>query len=634
MFIDNLMIIFYSYFVKKQKGLLLFLLKILGILLHLFLKLCIITLSLDSRGSNMIREFIKYYKPHKRLFAWDMFCSFLIALTDLFYPIITKNIINEYVPNRNLRLVLTWSAVILVLYIAKMGLNFFVSYWGHVVGVRLQGDMRKDMFRRLQKLPFSFYDENKTGTVMSRLINDLMDVSELAHHGPEDLFLSIIMFLGSFFALASINIWLTLIIYAMIPFVVFFSVMMRRKMKEAFRVTREKVAEVNANVETSISGIRVSRAYTCEEHENNKFDQANETFKTARGHAYKTMGQFHSAMTFFTDLLYLAALVAGGIFFYNNEINPAGAFSIDSGEFAAFILYMAMLLKPINRFISLFEQLQNGMTGFARFREIMETPIETDAEDAISLENVKGDISFKNVTFSYPTGDTGKGVLKNLSLDIPRGKTVALVGPSGGGKTTLCNLIPRFYELDGGEIHVDGKDITKLTRMSLRKNIGIVAQDVFLFSGTIRDNIAYGNLDASDDEIIDAAKKANIHDYVMTLEKGYDTIVGERGINLSGGQKQRISIARVFLKNPPILILDEATSALDNVTEMQIQASLEELSKGRTVIVVAHRLSTIKRADTIVVLDREGVREMGTHEELMQKCGIYRELYEYQFRTE
>lgn len=627
MFIDNLMIIFYSYFVKKQKGLLLFLLKILGILLHLFLKLCIITLSLDSRGSNMIREFIKYYKPHKRLFAWDMFCSFLIALTDLFYPIITKNIINEYVPNRNLRLVLTWSAVILVLYIAKMGLNFFVSYWGHVVGVRLQGDMRKDMFRRLQKLPFSFYDENKTGTVMSRLINDLMDVSELAHHGPEDLFLSIIMFLGSFVALASINIWLTLIIYAMIPFVVFFSVMMRRKMKEAFRVTREKVAEVNANVETSISGIRVSRAYTCEEHENNKFDQANETFKTARGHAYKTMGQFHSAMTFFTDLLYLAALVAGGIFFYNNEINPAGAFSIDSGEFAAFILYMAMLLKPINRFISLFEQLQNGMTGFARFREIMETPIETDAEDAISLENVKGDISFKNVTFSYPTGDTGKGVLKNLSLDIPRGKTVALVGPSGGGKTTLCNLIPRFYELDGGEIYVDGKDITKLTRMSLRKNIGIVAQDVFLFSGTIRDNIAYGNLDASDDEIIDAAKKANIHDYVMTLEKGYDTIVGERGINLSGGQKQRISIARVFLKNPPILILDEATSALDNVTEMQIQASLEELAKGRTVIVVAHRLSTIQNADEILVMTQEGISERGTHQELIDLGGIYAGLH-------
>ena len=575
----------------------------------------------------MIREFIKYYKPHKKLFIFDMICSFLIALTDLFYPIITKNIINDYVPNRNLRLVLTWAGVILLLYLAKMGLNYFVSYWGHVVGVRMQGDMRRDMFRHLQRLPFSFFDENKTGTVMSRLINDLMDVSELAHHGPEDLFLSVIMFIGSFIALSTINIWLTVIIYALIPFVVFFSVKMRRRMKDAFTKTREEVAEVNANVETSISGIRVSRAYTSESHENAKFDTANERFKTARGFAYKAMAQFHSAMTFFTDFLYLAALVAGGIFFYNGYADPSGAFSIDSGEFAAFILYMAMLLKPINRFISLFEQLQNGMTGFSRFREIMEKPVEAESENAIELNSARGDIAFENVTFSYPTGDTGKGVLKGLSLNIEAGKTVALVGPSGGGKTTLCNLIPRFYELDGGRITIDGNDITALTRYSLRRNIGIVAQDVFLFSGTVRENIAYGNLDASDDEIIGAAKRANIHDYIMTLEKGYDTKVGERGINLSGGQKQRISIARVFLKNPPILILDEATSALDNVTEMQIQASLEELARGRTVIVVAHRLSTIQSADEILVINHEGIAERGTHEQLLAKNGIYAGLY-------
>ncbi len=575
----------------------------------------------------MIREFIKYYKPHKKLFIFDMICSFLIALTDLFYPIITKNIINDYVPNRNLRLVLTWAGIILLLYLAKMGLNYFVSYWGHVVGVRMQGDMRHDMFRHLQRLPFSFFDENKTGTVMSRLINDLMDVSELAHHGPEDLFLSIIMFIGSFIALSTINIWLTVIIYALIPFVVFFSVKMRRRMKDAFTKTREEVAEVNANVETSISGIRVSRAYTSESHENAKFDTANERFKTARGFAYKAMAQFHSAMTFFTDFLYLAALVAGGIFFYNGYADPSGAFSIDSGEFAAFILYMAMLLKPINRFISLFEQLQNGMTGFSRFREIMEKPVEAESENAIELNSARGDIAFENVTFSYPTGDTGKGVLKGLSLNIEAGKTVALVGPSGGGKTTLCNLIPRFYELDGGRITIDGNDITALTRYSLRRNIGIVAQDVFLFSGTVRENIAYGNLDASDDEIIEAAKRANIHDYIMTLEKGYDTKVGERGINLSGGQKQRISIARVFLKNPPILILDEATSALDNVTEMQIQASLEELARGRTVIVVAHRLSTIQSADEILVINHDGIAERGTHEQLLAKNGIYAGLY-------
>ncbi|MBO5786083.1 MAG: ABC transporter ATP-binding protein [Clostridia bacterium] len=575
----------------------------------------------------MIREFIKYYKPHKKLFMFDMFCSFLIALTDLFYPIITKNIINDYVPNRNLRLVLTWAGIILLLYLAKMGLNYFVSYWGHVVGVRMQGDMRKDMFAHLQKLPFSFFDENKTGTVMSRLINDLMDVSELAHHGPEDLFLSVIMFIGSFIALSTINPWLTLIIYALIPFVVFFSVKMRKKMKDAFTRTREEVAEVNANVEASISGIRVSRSYTSEQHELNKFDKANERFKTARGFAYKAMGQFHSTMTFFTDFLYLAALVAGGIFFYNGYADPSGAFSIDSGEFAAFILYMAMLLKPINRFISLFEQLQNGMTGFSRFREIMEKQPEQESENALTLENARGDIEFQNVTFSYPTGDTGKGVLKSLSLKIEAGKTIALVGPSGGGKTTLCNLIPRFYELDGGRITIDGNDITELTRYSLRKNIGIVAQDVFLFSGTVRENIAYGNLFATDEEIIEAAKRANIHDYIMTLEKGYDTRVGERGINLSGGQKQRISIARVFLKNPPILILDEATSALDNVTEMQIQASLEELAKGRTVIVVAHRLSTIQNADEILVVNHDGIAERGTHTELIEKNGIYAGLY-------
>ena len=580
----------------------------------------------------MIREFIKYYKPHKKLFMFDMFCSFLIALTDLFYPIITKNIINDYVPNRNLRLLLTWAGIILALYLLKMVLNYIVSYWGHIVGVRMQGDMRRDMFRKLQKLPFSFFDENKTGTILSRLVNDLMDVSELAHHGPEDLFLSVIMFIGSFIALSTINIWLTLIIYALIPFVVFFSVKMRRRMKEAFIKTREEVAEVNANVETSISGIRVSRAYTCEAHENAKFDKANEKYKEARGSAYKAMGQFHSAMTFFTDFLYLAALVAGGLFFYNGFVSPESRFAIDSGEFAAFILYMAMLLKPINRFISLFEQLQNGMTGFSRFREIMEKSDEPESENARVLENAKGDIVFNDVTFSYPTGDTGKGVLNNLSLSIESGKTVALVGPSGGGKTTLCNLIPRFYELDGGNITIDGIDITELSRYSLRKNIGIVAQDVFLFSGTVRENIAYGDLDADEDAIIEAAKRANIHDYVMTLENGYDTEIGERGVKLSGGQKQRLSIARVFLKDPAILILDEATSALDNTTEVLIQQALDELCKGRTTFVVAHRLSTIRNADEIAVVINGKITERGTHEELMAAGGTYKDLYSLQFR--
>ncbi len=575
----------------------------------------------------MIKRFISYYKPHKKLFIFDMCCSFLIALTDLFYPMITKNIINVYVPNRQLRLVLVWACVVLGLYLIKMGLNYFVSYWGHVVGVRMQGDMRRDMFRHLQKLPFSFFDENKTGTVMSRMVNDLMDVSELAHHGPEDLFVSVIMFIGSFIALSSINIYLTLIIFAMIPFIILFSVLMRRRMRDAFHETRVEVGKVNANIETSIAGMRVSRSYTSEAHENGKFDKTNEDFKQARGKAYKAMGQFHAGMTFLTDSLYLAALVAGGIFFYNGYANPISSFGIDSGEFAAFILYMAMLLKPINRFISLFEQLQNGMTGFSRFCEIMDQVPEAEDENAVELTDVKGDIRFEEVSFSYPTGDTGKGVLKNLSLSIPSGRTVALVGPSGGGKTTLCNLIPRFYELDGGDIYIDGMNIKSLSRQSLRKNIGTVAQDVFLFSGTVRENIAYGNLDASDEEIVEAAKRANIHDYIMTLEKGYDTEVGERGINLSGGQKQRISIARVFLKNPPILILDEATSALDNVTEIQIQSSLEELAKDRTVIVVAHRLSTIQSADEILVMTADGIAERGDHKALLEKGGIYADLY-------
>ena len=575
----------------------------------------------------MIREFIRYYKPHRKLFIFDMICSLTIAMTDLFYPIITKNIINDYVPNRNLRLLITWSAIILGLYLLKMVLNYIVAYWGHIVGVRMQGDMRRDMFRHLQKLPFSFFDENKTGAIMSRMMNDLFDVSELAHHGPEDLFLSIIMFIGSFIALSTINIRLTAIIYAFIPVIVIFAVLIRKRFRAASKEMREKVAVVNANIETAISGVRVSRAYTSESHENKKFDDANEEFKRSRGKMYKRMGEFHASMTFFTDFLYIAAMFAGGLFFYNYMEDPNGAFSIDSGEFAAFILYIAMLLKPINRFISLFEQLQNGMTGFERFSEIMKVAPETEDENAVNLENVRGEIEFENVSFSYPTSDTGRNVLKNFALHIESGRTVALVGPSGGGKTTLCSLIPRFYEVDEGKISIDGHDITTLSRYSLRHNIGIVSQDVFLFSGTIKENIAYGDLDASDEAIVEAAKKANIHDYVMSLEKGYDTVVGERGINLSGGQKQRISIARVFLKNPPILILDEATSALDNVTEMQIQEALEELAKGRTVIVVAHRLSTIQSADEIIVMTREGIAERGTHDELLALGGIYAGLY-------
>ncbi len=574
----------------------------------------------------MLKSFCSYYKPHLRLLALDLGASFLVALCDLFYPMVTRSIINDYVPDRNLRLILIWSAAVLLIYAAKCGLNYFVQYKGHVLGVHIQGDMRRDMFRKLQKLPFSFYDENKTGKIMSRLINDLFDVSELAHHGPESLFISTVSLIGAFVMLSSINLYLALILFALIPPVVLFAVKTRSMMQEAFRRSREEIAEVNANVETAISGIRVSRAYTAEDSEIAKFDDANERFKKVRGMSYKAMGIFHSGMTFMTDFMYLAVLVSGGLFFCFGKIN--------SGDFTAFILYTVMFIKPINNLVMIFEQIQNGMTGYARFEEIMRVSCEQESAGAEDAGTLKGDIKFTGVTFSYgdPDDPASKPVISNLDLSIPAGKTVALVGPSGGGKTTLCHLIPRFYDTISGSITIDGTDIRDMTRTSLRRNIGMVAQDVFLFNGTIKENIAYGNPDATDDMIYDAAKKANIHDYVCSLEKGYDTEVGERGIKLSGGQKQRISIARVFLKNPPILILDEATSALDNATEMLIQQSLEKLSEGRTSLIVAHRLSTIKHADEIIVLTRDGVAERGTHSQLIEKDGIYAGLYRYQFR--
>lgn len=571
----------------------------------------------------MIRRFISFYKPHAGLFAVDMLCAVLVAVCDLFYPVIAKDIINKYVPNKNLRLMIIWAAALLGIYLLKYLFNFVVSYYGHIVGIRMQADMRRDLFRHLQKMPFSFYDENKTGSIMSRIVNDLNEVSELAHHGPEDLFLSVLMFIGSFVMLTSIDLPLTLIVFAAVPFVLLFSVLMRGNMMNAFKRSREQIAEVNSNIETAIAGIRVSRAYTAREHENAKFEKENRLFARVRGRALLEMAKFHSSMTFFTDFLYLVVLVAGGIFFYYGRI--------DIGEFTAYLLYIGMFLNPIRRFISLFQQLQEGMTGFKRFCEIMDTAEESETGTR-ELETVRGDIRFENATFSY-RGDGEHAVIRDLDLDIAAGKTLALVGPSGGGKTTICNLIPRFYELGNGRITLDGVDIRELTRESLRRHIGIVSQDVFLFNGTVRENIAYGDLDATDEQIIAAAKKANIHDYIMTLEKGYDTSVGERGIKLSGGQKQRISIARVFLKNPSVLILDEATSALDNATEMLIQKSLDELAHGRTVVVVAHRLSTVKNADEIVVIDGDGIAERGTHDQLIAKPdGIYKDLHSYQFR--
>lgn len=586
----------------------------------------------------MIKRFIAYYKPHRVLFIIDMLCSVIIALCDLIYPIIAKNIINVYVPARALNAILYAALLLTFIYLLKYALNYYVCYWGHVVGVRMQADMRRDLFAHLEKLPFSFFDETKSGTLMSRLISDLFEVSELAHHGPEQLILSVMMLVGSFVMLSMINLPLTLIIFCVVPLIICFAVLLRRKMRDAFRRSREQIAEVNANIETALSGIRVSRAYTTEPQELQKFERENRLFVTFRSKALQVMGFFHASMNFFTDVLYLVVLVAGGLFYFYGKI--------DIGEFAAYLLYIRLFLDPIKLFVTLFEQLQEGMTGFRRFCEIMDVPPEEDSPDAETLGHVRGDIVFDDVSFSYGVQESmlqsdlqkkeevpeRHSVIRHLKLHIAAGTTVALVGPSGGGKTTICNLIPRFYEPNSGTITIDGQNITHFTRCSLRKNIGIVSQDVFLFTGTIRENIAYGKPDATDAEIQQAAKLANIHEYIQTLPNGYETEVGERGVKLSGGQKQRISIARVFLKNPPILILDEATSALDNATEMQIQQSLQSLSRGRTTIVVAHRLSTVREADNIVVLTENGIEQQGNHETLCHAGGLYEELYRYQLR--
>lgn len=570
----------------------------------------------------MFKKFIKYYRPHIKLFMLDMACAFLAAGADLFYPMISRRIIDDVIPNRQIDMLYKLSLFLVILYLLKLLFNYTVEYWGHVVGVRMQYDMRKEVFSHLQELPFSYFDDNKTGHIMSRIVNDLMEVSELAHHGPEDLFISFVMILGSFAALCTIDWRLTIIVFAFVPIMFWFAIKKRVKMGNAFREVRKKVANVNAQLENSISGIRVAKSFTNEEYEMDKFDEGNNKFRESREFAYKAMAEFFSGIHFLIDILNVIVILAGGIFTYKNLITP--------GELVAYLLYINLFMQPVRRLTSFIEQYQTGMTGFERFIEIMEIePDIKDNEGAEELKNIKGEIEFNNVTFNY---DDKKSILSNMNLKVEAGKTLAFVGPSGGGKTTLCHLIPRFYEINEGDIFIDGKSIKNLTLKSLRKNIGMVQQEVFLFTGTIKENILYGNPDAKDEEVIEAAKNANIHEFIMNLPDGYDTYVGERGIKLSGGQKQRISIARVFLKNPPILILDEATSALDNATEIIIQQSLEKLSKDRTTIVVAHRLSTIKSADEIVVLTSNGVEERGPHEELLNNNGIYSKLYNAQFK--
>lgn len=571
----------------------------------------------------MLKEFISYYKPHKKLFVLDMIAAFIVALCDLFYPMITRQIINDIIPNGKIRLLFFWTISLLIIYIMKYFLNHFIQYWGHMVGVRIQADMRKRVFNHLQTLPFTYFDENKTGVIMSRIINDLMEISELAHHGPEDLFISIIMLIGSFIILCTINVPLTIISFVFIPILVWFSMKNRLKMEKAFMDSRVKIGDLNADLENSIAGIRVSKAFTNREYENEKFEVGNKRFVGARQMAYKSMADYFSGMYFFIDILDLIVLIAGGYFVYKNLIN--------FGDLVAYLLFIKMFMTPIRKLISFVEQYQSGVTGFERYRQLLSVKPEKDKEEAKALENIKGAIEFKNVSFKY---DEDTHILNDLSFKVKEGKTLALVGPSGGGKTTLCNLIPRFYNIDKGDILIDDNSIYDINISSLRKNIGIVQQDVFLFTGTIKENILYGNPEAGYEEVVKAAKLANIHEFIESLPEGYNTYIGERGIKLSGGQKQRLSIARVFLKNPPILILDEATSALDNATEYLIQKSLEKLSNGRTTIVVAHRLSTIKNADEIMVLTDKGIEERGTHEELLALGGIYSELNKNIKKTE
>lgn len=571
----------------------------------------------------MLKRFISYYRPHKKMLVLDMLAALSISLIGMVYPIVTNRMLNEYIPQKMYRAIVIAGIIVLGLYVLRMLLNYFVQFYGHVIGVKMQSQMREDLFSHLQKLPFAFYDNNETGRIMTRITSDLFEVCELAHHGPENILISSVMIVLSFSYLFTIDKILTLIIFACVPILIFVSFKLRRAMKEAFNERRVSNATINAAVESSITGIRVTKAYTNAKAEIKKFQKGDSQFVNASKSAYNAMARFHSSTTFITDVFNVFILIAGGLFLYSGRIS--------FGDYSTFIVSVNLFIGPVNTLIGFMEQFQNGVSGFKRFVEIMDEQPESDTQDAEELKDIKGVIEFKNVNYSY---NDSSEVLHDVNLRIEKGQKLALVGPSGGGKTTLCHLLPNFYKLsaEDGSILIDGKDIRKLTLDSVRRNIGIVQQDVFLFVGTVRENIMYGRPDATEEEMITAARRANIHDYIMTLEKGYDTEIGERGVKLSGGQKQRMSIARVFLKDPAILILDEATSALDNTTEVLIQQALDELCYGRTTLVVAHRLSTIRNADEIAVVLDGRITERGTHEQLISADGTYKKLYSLQFR--
>lgn len=572
-----------------------------------------------------MKKFLSYYKPYKQIFFTDMLCALIASLITLVFPLLTRYVANDVLAVGNVRLEVVWQVgmVMIGLVIVEYFANYYVAYRGHVMGAYMEADMRNELFEHYQKLSFNFYDNQKVGQLMTRLTNDLFSLTELYHHGPEDIVISTIKIVGAFIILLLINVPLTLIVFSIIPFMILFSIYYNRQMKRAFRANRKKIGDINARIEDSLSGIRVVKSFANEEQEMNRFQHENHLWIDTKRNSYHKMGRFHSGIGAFISMLSVVIVIGGAHFIVEGQMNVA--------DLLAYLLYISNLVDPIKRLINFTETFQDGISGFDRFMELLEiNPDIADAEDAIELKHVQGNITFENVSFRY--NEHLDYVLKDVNLDIKAGEYIALVGQSGAGKTTLCSLIPRFYEIASGDIKIDGVSNHKIKLKSLRDSIGIVQQDVYLFAGTIMDNIAYGDPNASEEDIIRAAKLANAHDFIMSLEDGYFTDIGSRGVKLSGGQKQRISIARVFLKDPAILIFDEATSALDNESEQVVQESLERLAKNRTTLVIAHRLSTIKNAEKIVVVNDQGIQESGNHETLLKQDGAYAKLYNMQFR--
>lgn len=569
-----------------------------------------------------LKKFIKYYKPYKTVFFIDLLCATIISAIDLAFPQLLRTLTKTLfagAPGKIISALIPITIGLLVAYIIQTVCRYYVTYAGHMMGARMERDMRKELFDQYEKLSFSYYDQNNSGQMMSKLVSDLFDISELAHHGPENLFISLIKIIGSFIFLFMINRMLAVPMLILVVLMLVFSYGQNKKMQETFMDNRRKIGDINSSLQDTLAGIRVVQSFANERIEQEKFNRSNENFLISKDANYRCMGSFMSGNAFFQGMMYLVTLVFGGFLIAHGRM--------EASDLAMYALYIGIFISPIQILVELTEMMQKGLSGFRRFLEVVETePDIVDAADAKPLKNVKGNVCYEDVSFHYSDDDTP--VLSHVSFEIPAGKSIALVGPSGSGKTTICSLLPRFYDVTEGRVAIDGNDVRKLTLESLRSQIGLVSQDVYLFGGSIKDNIAYGKPDATMDEIVDAAKKANIHDFIMELPDKYDTFVGERGTRLSGGQKQRISIARVFLKNPPVLILDEATSALDNESERFIQKSLEELAKDRTTITIAHRLSTIRNADEILVVADCGIAERGTHDELLAQDGIYARYYE------